>query len=139
VATSPASLGRRIGRADGLDRPILGHFAKVLEHWQNATRSPTSSQNFLQKKALDFCTNTTHSPGHTMGRPTNNSWAGLPSALNRPKRAPEPNFFFFAFFSFLLKSEIFQNLYKIMENKKSQTSFVQSLMTTSMHWTLNII
>jgi hypothetical protein len=100
MATSPASLGRQIGRADGLDRPILGHFAKKSLRSgkvQPAARPPLSE--FLAKKALYFCTNATHRPGHTIGRPTNSSWADPPSALNRPKMAPEP-IFLFCFFLF---------------------------------------
>jgi hypothetical protein len=50
-----------------------------------------------------------------MGQPTNSSWVALPSTLNRPKTA-RTHFSFSRFF--LLKYEIFQNSYKIMENKK---------------------
>jgi len=69
VATSPAFPGRPIGRANGLDLPFPGHFAKkssdfteinpqsnllsqkILQKnpqlFPESTRSPTSSQFFL--------------------------------------------------------------------------------------------
>ena len=115
VATSPAYPGRRIGRADGLDRPILGHFAKKSSSSgkiQPAVRPPLSE--FLAKKPSTFA----------QIQPTVQAilWAGLPTGhgpaclpLKMGQKRPSNPFSFFAFFSFLLKSEIFQKSCKIME------------------------
>jgi len=53
-ATSPANPGRRIGRADGLDRAFPGHFAKKvleLKRNQSAVQVPLSKK-FAKKLSI---------------------------------------------------------------------------------------
>jgi hypothetical protein len=118
VATSPAVPGRPIGRTDGPDRAIIGHFSKKSPRTlSKSTRSPSPSLSFIYRKVLKLYQN---KPAihifKWVGLPSA-LWAGLPSAWAVGRNQPVSLFSFYTALTFLFKSELFQNSYKI--TKKS--------------------